>query len=108
MLVPCPSLKSDSTKVYQNKIQQLKSNSNDKETRALSRKSYLMRGAEFFVTGQSVSIHGEKEAASFDTVFRFGFGKAVSLSFVVSFKVLSLSSFLPSVPPFFSTFGTQL
>lgn len=76
-----------------------------KQIGALSRKPYLMRGVELLVTSQSVSIHGEKEASSFDTVFRFRFGEPFSLSFVVSFKMLPLSSFLPSVPPLLSTFG---
>lgn len=76
------------------------------QTGALHRTPYLMRGVEFLVTSQSVSIHGEKEASSFDTVLRFRFGKPVSFSFVVSFKMLPLSSFLPSVPPFLSTFRT--
>lgn len=73
-----------------------------KQTGALSRKPYLMRGVEFLVTSQSISIHGEKEA-SFDTVLRYRFGKPVSRSFV-SFKMLPLSSFLSSVPPLLSTF----
>lgn len=76
-----------------------------KQIGALSRNPYLMRGVELLVTSQSVSIHGEKEASSFDTVFRFRFGEPFSLSFVVSFKMLPLSSFLPSVPPLLSTFG---
>ena len=75
-----------------------------KQTGALSRKPYLMRGVEFLVTRQSISIHGEKEASSFDTVLRFRFGKPVSRSFVVSFKMLPLPSFLSSVPPLLSTF----
>lgn len=96
MSVPCPSLKSDITKIYQNTAM-------TKHTGAL-RKPYLMRRVEFLVTSQSVSIHGEKEASSFDTVLRFRLGKPVSLS-VVSFKMFPLPSFLSSVPPFFSTFG---
>lgn len=75
-----------------------------KPTGALSVKPYLMRGVEFLVASQSVSIPGEKEA-SFDTVLRLRFGKPASLSFVNSFKTLPLSPLLPSVPPLLCTFG---